>query len=278
MDWAAARQRLRAPIFAPLERAIGAMPAERWPDHEALNAAAVGLVTSRGRPLRFVPPRGHTDGERRYYELRIAETGEVETRAENWHDLFNALTWITFPRAKSAINAQHAAILEEGGAAEARRRSPARDALTLFDEGGIAVLTASPELTQLIVDFEWKALFWTRRAELQRSLRFLGFGHALFEQALDPYLGMVAKTVFLPVDARVLSLPLEGQVREADAMLAAHFSDRARFASPKMMAPMPVLGVPGWHPDTSRESYYDDPVHFRRKMPKPVSSRDGSAA
>jgi hypothetical protein len=36
-----------------------------------------------------------------------------------------------------------------------------------------------------------------------------------------------------------------------------------------MIAPMPVLGVPGWHPGTSREDYYDDPVHFRKKMPKP---------
>jgi hypothetical protein len=31
------------------------------------------------------------------------------------------------------------------------------------------------------------------------------------------------------------------------------------------MAPMPVLGVPGWHPDTAREAFYDDPSHFRSK-------------
>jgi hypothetical protein len=64
-------------------------------------------------------------------------------------------------------------------------------------------------------------------------------------------------------------LPLESQVAQADALLASHFADRARFRSPKMMAPMPVLGVPGWHPDTDRETFYDDPGHFRGKRPKP---------
>jgi hypothetical protein len=29
------------------------------------------------------------------------------------------------------------------------------------------------------------------------------------------------------------------------------------------MAPMPVLGIPGWYPDSAREAFYDDPVHFR---------------
>jgi hypothetical protein len=31
------------------------------------------------------------------------------------------------------------------------------------------------------------------------------------------------------------------------------------------MAPMPVLGVPGWYPGTARESFYDDDDHFRSK-------------
>lgn len=265
MDWAAARERLRAPLFAPLHAAIARLPRERWPAHDDLTRAAAGRATSRGKPLQFVPPRGNTDGERRYYELRIAETGEIETRAENWHDLFNALVWITFPKAKATINAQHAAILEERGEEEARRRSPERDALTLFDEGGVIVASNSPQLLGHLVEFEWKELFWNRRAELQGRMRFLAFGHALYEQALDPYIGMVAKTVFIPVDERFFTLPAESQGAHADDLLAAHFGDRTRFPSPKAMAPMPVLGVPGWHPDTGRESFYDDPVHFREK-------------
>jgi len=247
---------LTSPIYDPLRPALARLPADRWPTHAELTALADGITTSLGRPLRFVPPRGNGDSERRYYEVRIAETGEVETRAENWHDLFNALAWITFPLAKAAINAQHAAILGERGDAEARHRGPERDALTLFDEGGVIVASDDASLTQLIVDFAWKELFWIRREALARRARFFAFGHALYERALEPYLGMVAKTIFIP---------FTDDAAEADSLLARHFADRANFARPKAMAPMPVLGVPGWDPRNANEAFYDDTSHFRSR-------------
>jgi Protein of unknown function (DUF3025) len=267
MDWPAARERiLREAIFAPLRPAIMRLPADAWPDHAALTAAAAGITTSRNKPVRFVKPvENATDRERTYYETHIAETGDVGTRAGNWHDLFNALAWITYPKTKAAINAQHAAILAEGGEAEARRRSPERDALTLFDESGVIVASTSPEFLRLVVDCEWKELFWRRREDLAAKVRFFVFGHALFEKSLDPHLGMVAKTVFVPVSDFFLMLPEESQVGEADQLLARHFANRVRFHSPKAMAPMPLLGVPGWHPDTEREAFYDDSDHFRGK-------------
>lgn len=258
MEWSAARARLREPVFEPLRSALERLPPGRWPNHAELSEAAHGVATSRGRPVRFIAPRGHSDRERRYYELHIADSGEVETRPENWHDLFNALAWIAFPAAKAAINAAHAAILEERGEEEAKRRSPERDALTLFDEGGVLVASADPELHALIAGFRWKELFWHRRPELAAKMRFVAFGHNLFEKMLDPHLGMVAKTIFVP-----LAEPFD-----PDALLAAHFAVRANFASPKAMAPMPVLGIPGWHPDTARESFYDDPIHFRGPKPR----------
>jgi hypothetical protein len=272
MDWIAAQHLLQAPMFAPLQSAFGQLSRARWPTHEELTAVAQGITTSQGTPLRFVLPRDRTERERRYYEQHIAETGEVETRPQNWHDLFNALAWIAFPQAKAAINAQHAAILGERGEAEAKRRSSERDALTLFDEGGVAVVSTDPALFQLIVDFEWKTLFWHRRGELERHMRFLAFGHALFEKGLDPHLGMIAKTVFLPMDAMP---PDEALVNSVDTALAVHFNDRARFASPKRMAPIPVLGIPGWHEATDSEAFYDDRNHFRPKSPDPRSKIDG---
>ena len=255
---------MRSPIYAALAPARARLPADRWPTHDDLTAAACGITTARGIALRFVKPRGN-GAERRYYEQRIADTGEIETREQNWHDLFNALAWISYPKAKAAINAQHAAILAERGAQEARQRSPSRDALTLFDEGGVIVASSAPELLGLVSDFEWKELFWHRRPELAARMRFFAFGHGLAEQALAPYLGMVAKTVFIDVDAPFLALPAQAQVERADALVAHHFSDRARYPSPKAMAPMPVLGIPGWHPDTGAESFYDDAKHFRSK-------------
>ena len=266
MDWTAAGERLDSPILEPLQVALRRLPRDRWPDLADLNALAAGLTTARGKALRFVRARAPGDRERRScYELHLDETGEVETRPGNWHDLFNALAWITYPRAKAAINAQHVAILEERGEAEARERGPERDALTLFDEGGLIVACRAPELLRLIGDFQWKELFWNRRADLEGRIRFLAFGHALSEKALDPYIGMVAKTVFVPVDELFFMLPPEAQVERVDALVAAHFAQRSRFTSPRVMVPLPVLGIPGWHPRTSEEAFYDDPVHFRGK-------------
>jgi len=271
VDWAGASARLREPVFDPLRAALGRLPAGRWPTHGDLTRAAAGLNVATGAPLSFVPPRSATDCERRYYELHIAATGEVETRPGHWHDLFNALAWLTFPRAKARINAQHVAMLEAGGERESRSRSPARDALTLFDEGGVAVASSAPELLRLIVDFRWKELFWTRREELARHVAFVGFGHGMYEQSLAPFIGMVAKTVFLPVAEGFASLDPAARIAGIDAMLDAHFADPVRFSSPKLMAPMPVLGVPGWHPASAREDFYDDPVHFRG--PRPHAAR-----
>ena len=116
MDWTAAGERLDSPILEPLQVALRRLPRDRSPDLADLNALAAGLTTARGKALRFVRARAPGDRERRScYELHLDETGEVETRPGNWHDLFNALAWITYPRAKTAINAQHVAILEERG-------------------------------------------------------------------------------------------------------------------------------------------------------------------
>jgi hypothetical protein len=258
--------RLGDPIFDTVRPLLERLPPDRWPTHEELTALAAGVETSRGRPVRFVPPR--TEPDRRYYELHIGETGEVPTREASWHDLFNALQWNPLPNTTAQINAQHAAILEEGGEAEARHRSPPRDSLTLFDESGVIVASSAPELLRLVSGFEWKALFWERRADVEARMRFIPFGHALFEQALAPYIGMVAKTIFVPVGEFFFMLSPESQREEADRMVAAHFSSVARFASPKMMAPLPVLGVPGWHRDNADASFYDLSAYFRSKPKK----------
>lgn len=267
MDWIAARERLGAPVFAPLQPFLSRLPRDRWPTHAELTELAAAVRTAGGRPLAFIAPEAlETRGP---YEATIAATGRVPTRVDNWHDLFNALCWMAWPLAKAAINAQHAAILEEGGAAEALRRGPERDALTLFDEGGVAVASSDPALLGLIRDFEWKALFWERRAEVEARMGFFAFGHACFEQSLAPYIGMVAKTVFVPVDELFHRLPIEAQVGRVDELLERHFASRARFASPKSMAPLPILGVPGWHFAAQDEAFYADKDHFRASRPDP---------
>lgn len=270
IEWTAARERLQGPAFEPLRTALARLPAQRWPTHEELTHAAQGVVNAGAIPVRFVAPPSASDPAL-HYEQRIAATGEIETRPGNWHDLFNALAWIAFPRTKARLNAQHAAILAERGPGEARRRGPERDALTLFDEGGLLVAASDPALLQLIRDFEWKALFWERRAELAASMRFFAFGHALFEKMLDPYLGIVAKSVLVAVDDAFFALPAQAQVERIDALAAAHFSERRHFATPRALPPVPVLGIPGWHRGTAEASFYDDARHFRARAPRPAA-------
>jgi len=71
--------------------------------------------------------------------------------------------------------------------------------------------------------------------------------------------------VFLPVGEIFAMLSPQSQVEEVDRLLAAHFAQRSRFTSPKAMAPLPAFGIPGWHPGTACEAYYDCTEHFRRK-------------
>jgi len=264
MDWPEARARLAAPIFAPLRSSLARLPADRWPSDDELTALAGDIATTTGRPVRFVTPP-ERPAERLSYERHIAATGEVPTRAGNWHDLFNALCWIAWPRTKARINAQHVAILGERGAEEERRRGPERDALTLFDECGIVIAASDPTLLRHIREFEWKTLFWERREEMRARLTFLAFGHATLEQALAPYIGMVAKTVFVPVDPLFHLLPVEVQVPRADELAARFFESRVRFASPRSLAPLPVLGAPGWHFADQDEAFYSDEKYFRPK-------------
>lgn len=244
------------------------LPRERWPTARELSALAGDLRTASGHPLAFVPPPEKPSPERRHYELRIAATGEVETRPANWHDLFNALQWVAWPKTKAAINAQHVVAFKAGGEAELRQRSPRRDALTLIDEGGVVVASTTPETFRRIEGFRWKELFWDERRDLQETTRFLAFGHALFEKGLAPYIGMVAKTLFVPVEEAMLREPADVLRAHCDGFLARRFADPRQVPTPKALAPMPVLGIPGWHPRTDEAAFYDDATHFRASRPR----------
>jgi hypothetical protein len=253
---------LAAPIFAALTPLIGRLPPDRFPRHDELNALAVPeAVSGGGAPIRFVPPAAPSREFSAQYEVRIFETGEVQTRPDNWHDLFNALVWLVFPRTKAVLNRHHC---EEIRARRGERlRGTARDVLTLFDEGGIVVAAADTELSVLLRDFRWKELFWRRRAEVLRSTRFYVFGHAIYEKALEPYKGVTAKALIAPVERDLLNAPLERQIAALDAFAADYFSGPEALASTHTLSPLPILGIPGWEPANACEEYYDDRAQFR---------------
>jgi hypothetical protein len=187
--------------------------------------------------------------------------GKVLTRNRNWHDLFNALVWITFPKAKAAINRHHyrEMLRREGGEA----RGAVRDALTLFDESGVIVAASDAGLAELLTGFQWKELFWNRREDVVRGMRFHLFGHALYEKALAPYKGVTGKSVIVDVSAREFERPLPQQLASLDAHLARSFADIRSLAATEDYAPLPILGVPGWTAENRSERYYEDTQQFR---------------
>src|SRR5712691_6374363 len=253
---------LDAPIFAALAPLLGRLPPDRFPRHDELDALVNPSVASgAGAPIRFVPPAAPSKEFSAQYELRIFETGEVRTRANNWHDLFNALVSLAFPKTKAVLNGHHYGEIRAHRGE--RQRGTARDVLTLFDEGGVVVASADAELPALLRGFRWKELFWRRRAQVLRSMRFHVFGHAIYEKALEPYKGVTAKALIVEVTPGLLDAPLERQLLELDARAADYFSGAQALASTRTLAPLPILGIPGWEPANACEEYYDDRAQFR---------------
>jgi len=251
------------PLFAPLLPLLcslidGAEP----PECALLNALAAerDMVSGGGAPLRFVVPG--TSGMS--YEERAYWLGEVETRPGNWHDCFNALTWLSYPLTKAALNARHHHALHQNRTSTGGRRGPLRDALTQFDECGVAVVSSNLELWEGICAHRWKEVFWTRREATQRSLRVFVIGHASFDMLRTPHLGLCGKALFLHVDDAWLAQDLSAQCANVDLLLSQRFTgDLQAYAKPKDFHPLPLLGIPGATPDNEFPAYYEDTRQFR---------------
>jgi hypothetical protein len=250
------------PMFAPLQGVGARLPEIGWPDVTLLNGLAQEagrVVNARGQQVRLVAQEPGVPVSGAGFEERAYLRGEVLLRPLDWHDLFNALAWMTFPTAKAVINARHF----EGLEANRTRRTPERDALTLFDEDGIVVLASDPQLLELIRDFRWRELFRERREAARAAMRFVPFGHALYHKALDPFVGMTAKGILLQVPPASLEGPLQAQIPEIDRLLALHLWNRENLRQGRDLAPVPVLGVPGWWPDNEHPGFYDNAAYFR---------------
>ncbi|MBI2315659.1 MAG: DUF3025 domain-containing protein, partial [Betaproteobacteria bacterium] len=185
MDLAWKREALLAsPLLESLRPVLRQCPAARFPAIADLDALAGerGLRNANDKAIRFVAQepakRGEFDSQ---YEIRIFREGTVPTRSGNWHDLFNALDWIAFPRTKAEINRIHYREMTARRTSAGSRGTPrmeigsrgtARDVLTLFDEGGAIVACGEPELARLLREFRWKELFWLERERVRQAMRF----------------------------------------------------------------------------------------------------------
>lgn len=253
-------------MFLPLRRHGAALRGTDWPDmaelQRMLDANAPPPVSGGGMRLRLVAPQPRGTALEDKYEARIYLKGEVELRPANWHDLMNALVWLTFPRAKAALNARHYRALQQQRSTGASNRGPLQDAMALFDEGGV-VVAGDAGLLRLLREFRWKELFWCNRARVASRMRFYLFGHALYEKALHPYAGITGRGILFEVSEDFLGAGIAAQTAQLDAMLEQSLLDEGAWKTTRELAPVPVLGVPGWCPGNERAEYYDNTDYFR---------------
>lgn len=247
-----ARARLESPWYFPLRALWDRLEGEAgFPSPTALSALyAERAVASPELPpeiarLRFAAAPAHKPRRRSgrpialadLYEGRIVERGQVPTRLDDWHDFFNALTFVVFPRAKWALHQRQYQLLRRRIGPHTRRLPGARtreqDALALFDEGGIA-LAVTPGAARGRSQGELAA----SAAALCRAGQAcaIPFGHALHEHLIEGLPCPLGTVHALAVEHSGLSLP--ALLERVDEALAGDLAHSAHFCEPS-----PVRGL-----------------------------------
>ena len=223
------------------------------------------LNSAGGHTIRFVPSTELDDGVA--YERRIYNSGQVSTRPGSWHDLFNALVWIRFPRIKAAMNSLHNKTCSD---ASAGTRGVQRDALTLFDESGVVVFSQHSEPLDALLRRNWSEAF--QATTFHKRVHYVISGHAILEKYLSPYKSMTAKALLVKVNAEVISLPREQLLAQLDEQLADLMLAGKILTNPACLTPLPLAGIPGWWPGQEQDDgFYADQQVFR-PPPVPMTS------
>jgi len=216
-----------------------------------------GLSSAGGQPIRFVASDQLDDGG---YEHRIYTTGQVSTRPDSWHDLFNALVWMRYPHVKVAMNRLH---YQAGAAIKCGRRGKLRDALTLFDECGVVVFSSQAGILNALAERRWSDAFLAD--DFKSSVALSICGHAMLEKYLSPYKAMTAKALLVHVDPGFMERPRLEILSQLDRDLANMMLGGQVMDKPACLSPLPLAGVPAWWPREQQENvrFYTDLMVFR---------------
>jgi hypothetical protein len=116
---------------------------------------------------------------------------------------------------------------------------------------------------------DWAALFRRERdAWTDGRTDVIVIGHALLEHALAPSPVHTAKCIAV--------LVADGDEEAAlDVRIAAAILAEDVLTDPQELRPLPLSGIPGWHPGSGDESFYRDAPCFRplregRVYPRPL--------
>ncbi len=228
-----------------------------FPTCEQLNALLPGGLKSKGGKFIHFVPSSQLDDDA--YEHRIYTTGQVSTRPDSWHDLFNALVWARFPHIKTAMNALHFHAFSQQVKGS---RGRLRDALTLFDECGVIVFSSCMDSLFALAQRRWTQVFQTDAFTTRMKLTISG--HAMLEKYLSPYKAMTAKAILVHISKDQFEVTREDQLVFLDKKVAEQLNNAKCLTSPAWLAPFPLAGIPGWwHSEKQDRQFYDDPLVFR---------------
>lgn len=234
---------------------------DHWPIIKDYNQFATNVTLPNGSAIRFV-----VQNARMQYENEIYQHHVVPTRLFHWHDFFNNLTWMTFPKTKWAMIQKS---YQEKATRLNKNRTATQNVLAHFDECGVVLCSDKDEFFDYFQNFEWKKCFWNLREELLNHCYPIIVGHGILEKALMPYIGLTAKIIFLKTTKSFFSLSTEEKMTYVDSQLSHYIMSPDFPASPKALTPFPLLGWPTWHPDNSLEAFYDNMNYFRKKPLNP---------
>ena len=205
----------------------------------------------------------------RYYEAFIFHRLQVPTRFPNWHDLFGALIWCLFPETKKALNQLHMREIAVHGTSV---RTALRNKLTLLDECGVLILYRADQanLVHALRQHQWHEAFVMHRHCWQGqsatpSIAAMMFGHANYEMATRPFIGLTGKMLALEVTDEFFGLSLRQRIDFIDTALSEKIANQAILFDPLQLTPLPLLGVPGWYAANAQPEFYQNSGYFRPK-------------
>lgn len=256
-------------VFEHLNRLTAFDEWRDWPSCQALAELLPYEVKNRnGKDIKFVKQKPTEDFSAVAYEEVIYETGKIPTRVKSWHDVFGALTWSLFPKTKAVVNQLHVDDIQKFGKQE---RTKQRNALTLFDECGVVLVTLNQSITSSLQEHQWQDAFVAKRELWHQAsddgVGVFQFGHANYEMLTKPFIGLTGKWLHLEMSASLLSLPLNVQYRLLDERLAAEI-ESGKLNDNRHLSPLPLLGVPGWNEQNESTDFYLNQEYFRPK-PQP---------
>ena len=243
-----------------------------WPNANGLQQLKHRLALSSESCPDFICQSELSDSAE-YYEQYIFAYQRIPTRPNNWHDLFNALVWLQFPRTKRLLNQQHMADINQFGL---NPRTLRRNNLTHFDECGVivtvemddeyhALLARHIDPLALLSEHQWQQVFIDYRHLWGNQLNSFMFGHANLEMLLQPFIGLTGKWLALPVPVGFSQRDYATQVAIVDELLAAEIAQNNIFATKRLLKPLPLLGIPGYCAANQQPAYYANQEYFRPK-------------